>query len=839
MKVTSVFETVAADIRVAIRSLLKNPGFLVVVVVSLALGIAANSTIFSVVDTLLYRPLPYPEPEKLVVIWQTEQAHPDQRNAPPIAQQVDWVKQNHVFEDIALTSFNDTASVAGLGEPRPLRTQYVTPNFFGLLGAKPVQGRVFLPSEAQDHAQTILISYEFWKRELNRDPRVLGKSFSIEGVASTIVGVMQPHFSPFFGNRIDLWVPINPASTRYSTRIDHWLMPVARLKPGVAILQAQTEMDLISRRLEQEYPAINKGIGAKVFPLHDDLFRVAGPVLYPLFGAVAFVLLIACVNVANLLQFRTETRRKEYALRSSLGAGRSRLIQQLLTESGLLALSGGLLGTAFTYAGIKMLVALAGEFPNSTKVGVNGRVLLFTLGVSLVTAILFGLAPAIQASRPDLNVVLREGERKTTNASGRLARHALAIAEVALAMVLLVGAGLMINTMMRLQRVYPGFDANHVLSLDFQLPEGGKYVERVPGGDMERTLPTVTAFYQRLLEKTNALTGVESAALIGALPTRCCAEFYSFAILGHPGPPPESRPQAGYSEVSPGIFSTLKIPLVKGRYLDEHDTEAAPWVIAVNQAFANRFFPNEDPIGQQILLRYDPYPVDEARPRQIVGIVGDVKHFGPGQETPPFVYAPFHQQPAVFPGGAARAHLHKALVLRTTAGRVSGETNLAANVKKALAEIDPNQPITNVMTMEDVLTASLGDSRFYMQLLGTFAGVAVLLAAVGIYGVMSYSVSERTHEIGIRMALGAHRAHVLGLIARLWLKLTFIGVAIGMALAFGVTRLISSFLFGVKPTDPLTYVAVAIGLALVALLACYIPARRAMRVDPLVALRYE
>src|SRR6266853_640925 len=789
MKVTSVFETVAADIRVAIRSLLKNPGFLVVVVVSLALGIAANSTIFSVLDTLLYRPLPYPEPEKLVVIWQTEQAHPDQRNPPPIAQQVDWVKQNHVFEDIALTSFNDTASVAGLGEPRPLRTQYVTPNFFSLLGAKPVQGRVFLAGEAQDHAQTILISYEFWRRELNSDSQVLGKSFSIEGVVSTIIGVMQPHFAPFFGNRIDLWVPINPASTRYSTRIDHWLMPVARLKPGLTIPQAQTEMDLISRRLEQEYPVINKGLGAKIFPLHDDLFRVAGPVLYPLFGAVAFVLLIACVNVANLLQFRTETRRKEYALRSSLGAGRSRLIQQLLTESGLLALSGGLLGTALTYAGIKMLVALAGEFPNSTEVGVNGRVLLFTLGLSLVTAILFGLAPAIQASRPDLNVVLREGERKTTNTSGRLARHSLAVAEVALAMVLLVGAGLMINTMLRLQRVNPGFDYTHLLTMEMQLPEGGKYVERVPGGDMEKTMPAVTAFYQRLLEKTVPLPGVESAALIGALPTRCCPEFYSFAVLGHPAPPPESRPQAGYSEVSPGIFSTLKIPLVKGRYLDEHDTEAAPWVIAVNQAFANKFFPNEDPIGQQILLRYDPYPVDEARPRQIVGIVGDVKHFGLGEETPPFVYAPFTQQPAVFPGGAARAHLHKAVVLRTPSGPMSGGKTLAISVKQALAEIDPNQPVTNIMTMEDVLSASLGDYRFYMELLGIFAGVAVLLAAVGIYGVMSYSVGERTHEIGIRMALGASPGDVLGLVAKLGLKLTCLGVALGVALAFGVTRL--------------------------------------------------
>jgi len=643
MRILALFETVSLDVRIAIRSLLKNPGFLVVVILSLALGIAANSTIFSVVDTLLYRPLPYPQPERLVVIWQTEQAHPEQRNAPPIAQQVDWNKQNHVFEDIALISFNDSASVSGLGEPRPLHTQYVTPNLFSLLGAKPIMGRVFLATEAQDKAQTIVISYEFWKRELNSDPQVLGKTFSIEGVVSTIVGVMQPHFAPFYGGRLDLWVPINPESSRYSTRIDHWLMPVARLKPGVTVAQAQTEMDVISRRLEQEYSATNKGTGAKVLPLHDDLFRFAGPVLYPLFGAVAFVLLIACVNVANLLQFRTETRRKEYALRSSLGAGRRRLIQQLLTESGLLALSGGVLGIALTYAGIKLLVALAGEFPNSTEIGVDARVFVFTLAVSLLTAILFGLAPAIQASRPDLNVVLREGERKTTTSSGRLARHSLAVAEVALAMVLLVGAGLMINTMLHLQRVHTGFDANHLLTMEFQLPEGGKYVERIPGGDMEKTLPSVTAFYQRLLEKTGALVGVESSAVIGALPTRCCPEFYSFAILGHPAPAPDNRPQAGYSEVSPGVFSTLKIPLVKGRYLDEHDTEAAPWVITVNQAFASKFFPNEDPIGQQILLRYDPYPVDEVRPRQIVGIVGDVKHFGPGQETPSFVYAPFHQ----------------------------------------------------------------------------------------------------------------------------------------------------------------------------------------------------
>src|SRR6476660_9712082 len=389
----SFFQNLNADVRFAFRSLLKNPGFLAVVVLSLALGIAANSTIFSVLDTLLYKPLPYPEPEQLVVLWQTAPGHPEFRNPPPIAENVDWRAQNHVFDDIGLLSQNDGASVSGLGEPRPLHVQYLTPNFFSLLGAKPILGRVFDASEAQDHAQTVVISQEFWKRELGSDPQILGKTLTIEGVMSTIVGVMQPHFSPFFGRSVDLWIPINPASSRYSARIDHWLMPVGRLKKGVTLQQAQTEMDLVAARLEQQYPASNKGVGIKVFPLHEDLFRGAGEFLYPLFGAVGFVLLIACVNVANLLQFRAETRRKEYALRVSLGAGRVRLISQLLTESGILALMGGVLGVALAFGGIQLLLALAGDFPNSSEVGINGRVLLFTLGVSLATAILVGLAP--------------------------------------------------------------------------------------------------------------------------------------------------------------------------------------------------------------------------------------------------------------------------------------------------------------------------------------------------------------------------------------------------------------------------------------------------------------
>ncbi|MGA7221617.1 MAG: ABC transporter permease [Candidatus Acidiferrales bacterium] len=836
MGIPQMFETLGADIKFAARSLRKNPGFLTVVVLSLALGIAANSTIFSVMDALLYRPLPYPQPENLVVIWQVDQAHPDSLNAPPIAENVDWNKQNHVFDDISLSSFTDRAIVSGVGEPRPLHTQYVTPNFFDMLGAKPVLGRIFASDEQQDLSQTVVISTPFWKNEYHSDPHVLGKTMNIEGVVSTIVGVMPQGFAPFYGYPIDVWQPINPANPRYNARFDHWLMPVGRLKPGVTLAQAQADMEVVAQRLAQDYPSTNKGLGDKVIPLQRDLYRGAGSALYPLLGAVAFVLLIACVNVANLMQFRTETRRKEYALRMSLGAERRRLVQQLLTESALLALAGGVLGTILTFVGIKVFLALADDFPNADSITVDGRVLLFALGISLLTAILFGLAPALRASNPDLNAVMRESERKTTSAASRLARHALVISEVALAMVLLVGAGLMINTILHLKRVNPGFDYIRLLAVDFQLPEGGKYLQRVPGGDMERTLPTATNFYTRLLENARGLPGVESAALIGAMPTRCCAERYTFSILGHAVPSEDNRPTAGYSEISAGIFNTMKVPLIKGRYVDEHDTASAPWVIDVNQAFARKYFPNEDPIGQQILLRYDPYPVEQPRPRQIVGVVGDMKHFGLGEETPPFVYASYLQQPDVFPGGATRAHLHENLVLRTAHGREAG---LAVGVKDMIANIDPDQPVGLIRPMDQVLNESLGDWRFYMQLLGIFATVAVLLAAVGIYGVMSYSVNERTHEIGIRMALGAQPSDVLRLVTKMGLKLTCIGVVVGAALALGLARLITTFLYGVKPSDPITYVLVALALAAVALLACYIPARRATKVDPMIALRYE
>jgi putative ABC transport system permease protein len=825
----------AQDFRYALRQLRKSPGFLAVVVLSLGLGIGANSTIFSVLNAVLYRPMPYDHPERLVAIWETQQGHPDSSQPPPIAEVNDWKSQNHVFEDIALTSSTEGSTLSGLGEAEPIWVQDVTPNFFSLLGAKPVLGRIFAAEEMQDTTQTVVIGNSFWKRKFNGDPNALGKTFTIQGVVSTVVGVMPAGFAPFYGDRIDLWQPINPESSRYAARADHWLMPVARLKPGVTLAQAQVEMDVIARRLEQAYPATNKDVGKKLVPLHQELFDWAGKSLYPLFGAVFFVLLIACVNVANLLQSRTEVRRKEYALRAALGSSRRRLIQQLLAESGLLALLGGGFGVLISFAGIELFRKLAGDFPNSGDIRVDAPVLLFTLGVSMLTAFLFGLAPAIQASRPDLNLALREGEGRTSTASRSWVRHSLAVSEVALAMLLLVGAGLMINTMLRLHRIDPGFDPKNVTTMTIQLPEGGKYLERVPGTDMEKPLPPVKAFAQRVLERVATLPGVESAGLISGAPS----EELTFSILGHAPPPPEKKPWAIRSVVSASLFRTLKIPLKKGRYLEENDTQSAPWAVVVNETFVRRYFPNEDPIGQQLLLRYDPCPVDEDRPRQIVGIVGDVRHFGPARPAPPFVYVSHLQQPVVFPGGAVSPLLSQMFMVRTAPGLTSQGAGLAPAVKKIVAELDPDLPVTDVMTMDQVLEEHMGSARFYMDLFGIFAGIAVLLAVIGIYGVMAYFVSERTHEIGIRVALGAFPSDVISLVGKLGLKLTLIGVAVGIGLAIGLTRLMAGFLVGVKPIDPLTYAVVAVVLVGVALLACYIPARRASKVDPMVALRYE
>jgi len=841
-------ETLWQDVRYAARILAKNPGFAVVVIFSLALGIGANTAVFSAMNAVLLRALPYEHAEILATIWTTQKTDPGSEDLPPIAEVTDWKKQNHVFADIAGISMSDRATLTGIGEPGPVRVQWATQNFFDLVGVQPALGRVFRTEESQERFQTVVISNAFWKRRFNSDPNVLGKTFRIDGVVSTVVGVMPAGFTGFApwysssteGKATEIWTPIDPGSARNAKRSDHWIMPVARLKPGVTVAQAQVEMDVIAQGMEQAYPESNKGVGEKVILLHDTLYKSARDKLYPLLGAVGFVLLIGCVNVANLMLSRTEGRRKEYSVRASLGASRRRLMQQLLAESGLLTLIGGSFGVLLSFWGIRLLRVMVEGVPDAERIRVNGPVLLFAAGLSVLTALLFGLAPAIRAARPDLNDALREGESRTSSGKRGRARYLLVISEIALALVLLVGAGLMINSLFRILLPSPGFDATNVLTMAVNLPATEvKYVEKITGKDMDRVSPKVTAFHQQLLERAAAMPGVESVGMISIIPP-LGAGMRSFSILGHPATSPGNRPEGSINEVSPSYFHAMKIPLKKGRYFDESDTESAPWAVIISETLASRYFPNEDPIGKQILLRYMPQQVDEERPRQIVGVVAEVKQIGMGG-LHPLLYESFLQQPEVFQGGSEFFHLWGSLVIRTTSDVRAHEADITTSVKQFVKEMDPDQPVTDISTMDDVLGKSMKDYKNYVVVLGFLAGIAVVLAAIGVYGVLSYFVNQRRRELGIRFALGAQRIDVLVLVAKLGLTLAGTGLAIGVALALGLKRFLAGHLqlFHVKPTDPATFAAAGIVLVTIALLACYIPARRATSVDPMTALRHE
>jgi len=803
--------TLYQDIRYGFRMLVRNPGFASIAIFILALGIGANSAIFSIVNGVLLRPLPFHESDRLVTVYETyfEQGLMHVPVAPP--NYLDWEAQNHVFEDMAAVGFNDY-NFSGSGQPERVQGLRVSSSLFSLLRTQPILGRIFTPEEDQyGQHQVVILSHGFWKRRFGADPAIIGKAVSLDDSSYTVVGIMSPHFQ-FLSPHVDLWVPIafNP-SFELANRGQHSFEVVGRLKPGIVIEDAQAEFGAIAKRLELQFPDSNKGWGIELQPLQERGISNVRPMLLILLGAVGFVLLIVCANVANLLLARANTRQKEFAIRVALGASQLRTIRQLLTESLALAMCGGCLGLLIAYCGIDALISLSPEnLPRVEQVQIDKAVLAFVLSVSALTGIIFGLAPALQVSRFDLNEFLKEGRHGSTGGGscGRL-RSLLVVSQVGLSLLLLISAGLMVRSFLRLHQVDPGFRSKRLLTMDLSLPQV-KYPE---------TQQRVN-FIQGLLQKIENLPGVQSTSAVRGLPLSGQNSIVNLSVVGRHPLPPWQFIGARYCQVGINYFTTMRIPLIRGRFFTEHDRDKAQPVVIISETMARQFFSNEEPIGQRINIG-DGGP----NPCEIVGVVGDVKHTGLDTEGEAQMYLPIYQ----------RCWPYLSLVV----GTVGDPRSLVNAVRKKVWALDKGQPVHNIRTMEELMSDSVAQRRFSMLLLTLFSGLAVVLAVVGLYGVLSYLVSQRTHEIGIRMALGARRNDVLKLVLKKGLMLIVVGLAIGVAGALALTRVIANQLYGVSPTDPATFMGVSLFLTVVALLACYIPARRATKVDPMTALRYE
>jgi putative ABC transport system permease protein len=811
-----MFGDFSHDVRYGVRMLWKNPGFTAVAVVALALGIGANSAIFSVVNTVLLRPLPYKEPERLVMVWEDDAKHGFPNDTPAVANYVDWRNQNQVFEGMAATA-DQSFNLTGEGEPERFDGKRVSANFFSLLGVEPQFGRAFMPEEDVPGAnRVVVLSHGLWQRRFGSDPGVVGKSITLNGEGHTVVGVMPADFQ-FLSKDVGMWVPIAFTPQQLASRGGHYLEVVARLKPGVTVERAQAEMSTIAARLQQQYPDQNTDLGATVVSLHEEVVGNIRPALLVLLGAVGFVLLVACANVANLLLARAAVRQKEIALRTALGASRLRLIRQFLTESVLLAALGGVVGLLLSVWGVTLLKSFIPENISQVKaITVDARVLGFTLLVTLLTGLVFGLAPAAQASKFNLNETLKEGGRDAAAARGsNRVRGLLVVGEVAVSLVLLVGAGLLINSFLRLRHVDPGFRTDNLLTMSVVLPQ-----QKYP--DQARR----SAFYADMIRRVEALPGVRSAGVTNWIPLVRQGDSIGVTIEGQPAPVPGQgkMPVLMTRVVSPHYFSTMGIQLLQGRVFEEgRDRVDSPCVVVIGEAVARKYWPNENPLTKRIVPGRPQTPEDWC---QVVGVVKDVRQTDLSAEPKPQMYVPYEQA-----GFFAPRHL----VVKTEGDPLA----LAGSVRKTVWEVDRDQPVSNVSTMEGVLSESIARQRFSTLLLGVFAGVALVLAAVGIYGVMSYSMAQRTREIGIRMALGAQKWDVLKLAVGQGLRLVAVGVAVGLAGALALTRVMTSLLYGVSATDPATLVIISLVLVAVALLASYIPARRAAKVDPLIALRYE
>jgi putative ABC transport system permease protein len=806
------FETTIQDVRYGLRTLWKNPGFAAVAVLTLALGIGTNTAIFSVVNAILLRPLPFQDSGRLMMIWHT----PPQKSFPGVerfpvspANYLDWRNQNHVFDQMSAIGFR-SLNLTGIGRAEPVTAIAVSAGFFSVLRVQPSTGRGFVSDDDKPgRGNVVVVSYAFRQSHFGANENVLGRTIKLDEQSYEIIGVMPPKFE--FPSRVQLWMPLAWTDKERGVRRIHDYLVMARLKSGVDKEKAQSEMDSISDSLAHAYPTDDAGWGAVVMPLRDSLFGSVRSSLLVLLGAVAFVLLIACANVANLTLARALARRKEIAIRSALGASRARVMRQVLTETVLLSLSGGALALLIAHFAVGSIAAFIGpRLPFSVEIGLDGSVLAFTLAISILTGIMAGLVPSWHLAKANLNASLKQGLGKTDSESGgEKARSVLVVAEVALSLLLLVGAGLTIRTLYLLQSVNPGIDPHNVLTVPLAISDA-KY----------STAEQQTTFFSNVLERVRAMPGVESAGAVNSLPFQGGSTEPVIAE-GQPVVPMADQPEVEVRLVSPGYLRAMRIPLEQGRDITDADKAESQPVILVSDAFANRFWPRENPIGKHVTLTFLPGPS-----REVVGVVGNVKLNGLDVARP---------VAAIYDAMCQNAQTQMVLALRTS----SALTSMTSAVTDAVHDVDPDEPVVGVVTMESIVDQSLGQQRLNVILLAAFAGLALVLGAIGIYGVQSYAVRQRVREIGIRIALGAQRSDVFRLVLGHGLKLVLIGICIGLVASFGLTRLMASQLFGISATDPLTFVGVAIALAFVALLACYIPARRAMRVDPMVALRDE
>jgi len=807
----------AQDFRYALRQLRKSPGFTLVAVLTLALGIGANTTIFSVMNATILKPLSFLDPDRLVLVWQTFGKAPDDYNIVSAPNYWDFQRQNHVFEGMALfdsagRGYNLSASGASR-EPEQVSGLRVSASFFSVLGIQPFLGRTFLPEEevgGKDHE--VVLSYGLWQRRYGADRALVGKTIKVDGQDFTVVGVMPREFHwEFWSGHRQLWVPVGYTEGD-KVRGSNSFIAFARLKPGVTVAQARAEMAGLGTRLSQQYPSDDADMSATVVPMSQFGTEGLRTTVVALLAAVGFVLLIACVNIANLLLARGAARQKEFALRQALGAAGSRIARQLLTESLLLALLGGTCGLVLAVWSTTLLPTIvpADVFNIPLRqidtIPVDRWVLAFTLVVSCLTGILFGMIPALSALRGSVSEPLKEGGRGSTAGRSNRLRHALVASEVALALVVLSGAGLMIESMSRLLGVDPGFNPQNVLVMGMSLPQEDLY-NGPPGHPL---------FCRDLDERVSAIPGIIAVGAVGHLPLRGDAGR-SFAVEGKPDPGQGHRPGAHYSVACPNYFKALGVPVLAGREFTHEDTVRAPGVVIVNQTMAQKFWPQENPVGKRI-LEGDSWLT-------VVGVVGDVRHWGLDNGSAPQFFRPYTQ--AAWPV--------MSVVVRTT----SSPTSFTPAIKKAMGEVEPDRPVSEFETLQNIVQDSLGSRRFPTLLLSAFALLALLLAAVGIIGVVSYSVAQRTREIGIRMALGACAADVLTLMVSGSMTWVAVGVGMGIAGSLGLTRLLGTLLYEVKPSNPMVLGTVSLLLAGIGLLASYIPARRAAKVDPMIALRYE